>query len=73
MLSCAFALFSVFGFARAAAAPPSNAFKTLSATQVQSFRPYSLYAAAAYCPPSQTQSWSCGWDQFYALGQTRRS
>jgi len=73
MLSCVFALFSVFGLARAAAAPPSDAFKALSATQLQSFKPYSLYAAAAYCPSSQTQSWSCGWDRFMPLGGPRRS
>jgi hypothetical protein len=65
MLSCVFALFSVFGLARASAAPPRDTFTTLSATQVHSFKPYTLYAAAAFCPPSQTQSWSCGWGSFY--------
>jgi hypothetical protein len=60
MLSCVIALFSVFGLARAAATPASDAFQTLSVMQVESFKPYSFYAAAAYCPPSQTLSWSCG-------------
>jgi hypothetical protein len=31
----------------------------LSVTESSSFQPFSFYAAAAYCNPSTTQSWSC--------------
>ncbi|KAI9440856.1 lipase [Lactarius indigo] len=39
---------------------------TLSQAQIEDFKPYSFYAAAAYCNPSNTLTWSCGgyvgWD-----------
>jgi len=64
MLSYILVLSSILGLAHAAAATGAvtdpQAHTTLSSTQVESFRPYSLYAAAAYCQPSQTLSWSCG-------------
>jgi hypothetical protein len=59
MLLYILALFSIFELAHAAAITERQAI-TLSLAQVESFKPYSLYAAAAYCPPSQTLSWSCG-------------
>ena len=63
MLSCALVLFVIFGLAHCAVAgtvTERQAITALSSAQVESFTPYSFYAAAAYCPPSQTQSWSCG-------------
>lgn len=33
---------------------------TLTATQVASYKPYSYYAAAAYCAPAKTLAWNCG-------------
>ncbi|KAF8493037.1 lipase class 3 family protein [Russula emetica] len=60
MLSHFLALFSVFEFARAATVTVKQATTILSSVQVESFKPYSIYAAAAYCPPSTTLSWSCG-------------
>jgi hypothetical protein len=61
MLSYILALFSVFELSRAATVTAEDqAITTLSSVQVRSFKPYSIYAAAAYCPPSMTLSWSCG-------------
>lgn len=64
MLSYILALSSILELARMAAATDAvtdpQAHTTLSSTQIESFRSYSLYAAAAYCQPSQTLSWSCG-------------
>ena len=64
MLSYILFLSSIFNLAHAAATVGAvtdpQALTGLSSTQVESFRPYSLYAAAAYCQPSQTLSWSCG-------------
>ncbi|KAI0278658.1 lipase class 3 family protein [Russula brevipes] len=58
MLLYILALFSMFELAHAAAVTKRQAITTLSLAQVESFKPYSLYAAAAYCPLAQT--WSCG-------------
>ncbi len=63
MLFCALVLFVIFDLARCAVAgaiTERQAITALSSAQVESFKPYLLYAAAAYCPPSQTLSWSCG-------------
>ena len=59
MPSCIFALLSIFGLARASTIK-RQAITPLSSTQIESFRPFTFYAAAAYCLPSQTLSWSCG-------------
>ncbi|KAI0682372.1 alpha/beta-hydrolase [Cytidiella melzeri] len=37
-----------------------HAVTALSRSQVSAFRPYTYYAAAAYCRPSETLTWSCG-------------
>ena len=59
MLSYIVALFSIAEFARAATdTAEEQAITTLSSVQVRSFKTYSFYAAAAYCPPSETLSWS---------------
>ncbi|KAF8075189.1 Alpha/Beta hydrolase protein [Lyophyllum atratum] len=33
---------------------------TLTAAQVATYKPYSYYAAAAYCQPANTLAWNCG-------------
>ena len=33
---------------------------TLTSTQVSSYTPYAYYAAAGYCKPNTTITWSCG-------------
>jgi len=33
---------------------------TLTAAQVSAYKPYSFYAASAYCPPANTLAWNCG-------------
>jgi hypothetical protein len=66
-------LFTIVELAHAAAtgrditSTAAQAFTTLSQAQVESFKPYSLYAAAAYCQPSQTLSWSCGGPSVYSV------
>ncbi|KAK7031540.1 glycoside hydrolase family 5 protein [Favolaschia claudopus] len=36
------------------------AITTLTPAQISAFRPYSFYAAAAYCSPDSTSAWNCG-------------
>lgn len=33
---------------------------TLTAVQVASYKPYTFYAATAYCNPVNTLAWNCG-------------
>ncbi|KAI0058955.1 lipase [Artomyces pyxidatus] len=35
-------------------------FPTLSQPQITTFRPFTLFASAAYCDPSKTLTWTCG-------------
>ncbi|KAF8075186.1 alpha/beta-hydrolase [Lyophyllum atratum] len=37
-----------------------QSFTTLSTTQIANFRPFTSYASSAYCPASETLTWSCG-------------
>ena len=60
MLTFVFTLLFLIGLASAAGVTKRQAFATLSSAQIESFKPYSFYAAGAYCPPSETLSWSCG-------------
>jgi len=65
MLSYVFVLFLIFQLARRAAAGviiERQSITALTLAQIEAFQPYTLYAAAAYCPPSQTLSWTCGAD-----------
>lgn len=39
---------------------PSERLPALTAAQVASFKPYTYYAAAAYCAPAKTLAWNCG-------------
>ena len=32
----------------------------LSASQVSTYKPYTYFASAAYCNPTQTKAWNCG-------------
>ena len=34
--------------------------ETLSPGAVAAFKPYSFYAASAYCSPSDLEEWTCG-------------
>jgi len=63
MLSYVFVLFLIFQLARRAAAGviiERQSITALTFAQIEAFKPYTLYAAAAYCPPDQTLSWTCG-------------
>jgi len=63
MLSYVFVLFLIFQLARRAAAGviiERQSITALTLAQIEAFKPYTLYAAAAYCPPDQTLSWTCG-------------
>ena len=33
---------------------------TLSTAEVSAYKPYTWYAAAAYCQPAKTLAWNCG-------------
>ncbi|TFY56696.1 hypothetical protein EVG20_g8828 [Dentipellis fragilis] len=39
---------------------PRQTLPTLSQDQISAFRPYTLFASAAYCNPSVTRTWTCG-------------
>ncbi|KAI0029968.1 lipase class 3 family protein [Vararia minispora EC-137] len=39
---------------------PERRQSAISAAQIASYKPYSYYAATAYCTPAVTLSWSCG-------------
>lgn len=61
MLPSILALLAIFGLAHVAVVNErQQAITTLSLADIESFKPYSLYAAVAYCQPSLTLSWSCG-------------
>lgn len=60
MLSYIFAGFAFFRIAYAIATAKQQDMATLSQSQIEEFKPYSFYAAAAYCDPSKTLTWSCG-------------
>ena len=38
----------------------STSISALSVAQISSFKPFSNFAAASYCSPDLTRSWSCG-------------
>lgn len=44
------------------------AVSTLSATEVSGFKPYSFYAAAAYCKPTANLAWTCGSTSYSIFG-----
>lgn len=54
------AAFAVYG---ARAAPPAErrqSITALTAAQISAFKPFSFFAATAYCNPSVTRTWTCG-------------
>jgi len=59
MLPSFLVFFAIFELSRAATTIKRQSTTTLSQGQVDSFTPYTFYAAAAYCSPSQTLSWLC--------------
>ncbi|KAI0297451.1 hypothetical protein B0F90DRAFT_1811119 [Multifurca ochricompacta] len=54
------AALALFEFARAAVITERETITPLTTSQIEAFKPYSFYAAAAYCLPSKTLTWSCG-------------
>ena len=54
------ALLAIVGLARAASVTNRQAITTLSSAEIETYKPYTFYAATAYCQPSLTLSWSCG-------------
>jgi hypothetical protein len=66
MLSYILVLSSILAVTGAAVTDP-QVYTNLSLTQIESFRPYSLYAAAAYCQPSKILSWSCGGPYLFSV------
>ena len=60
MLSYVFAGLAFFRIAYAITIAKRQDITALSQAQIEEFRPYTLYAAAAYCNPSNTLTWSCG-------------
>ena len=60
MLSYIFAGLAFFRIVHAISFTKRQDITTLSQAQIEEFKPYSLYAAAAYCYPSNTLTWSCG-------------
>lgn len=62
LLAASLSLLSVLG---AFATPTDPALEkrqiqTLSSGAVAAFKPYSFYAASAYCDPSTLKTWTCG-------------
>lgn len=64
MLSYVFAGFAFFTIAYANQVPfqkcPGQDISFPSNGEIEEFKPYSFYAAAAYCDPADTLKWSCG-------------
>ncbi|KAK7012337.1 lipase [Favolaschia claudopus] len=60
----AFIPVAVLALASFTSAAPSlfarQAITTLSPAQISAFKPYTFYAAAAYCFPDSTLAWNCG-------------
>ncbi|KAL0568267.1 hypothetical protein V5O48_013727 [Marasmius crinis-equi] len=56
------ALLAVFAAVVLASPTPEKrqSITILSSAQVTTFKPYSFYAAAAYCQPANTKAWNCG-------------
>jgi hypothetical protein len=46
----------------------SSSFTTLSAAEIAAFKPFSFYAAAAYCQPSTILASSCGGESPISVG-----
>lgn len=56
---------TAFSFLSSTFASPLGAVRrqsitTLSTSQIETFKPFTFFASAAYCIPSTTISWSCG-------------
>lgn len=42
-----------------------QAITTLTTAQIAAFKPFSFFAASAYCNPSVTRTWTCGGEHYY--------
>ncbi|KAK7461016.1 hypothetical protein VKT23_008944 [Stygiomarasmius scandens] len=62
MKSSTFLLSSLIGTLSVYASPidPRQSITALSTAQISSFKPFSFFAAAAYCDPDKTLKWNCG-------------
>ncbi|KAH0836869.1 Alpha/Beta hydrolase protein [Lanmaoa asiatica] len=54
------ALLGVAGLQASPALVSRQSITTLTTSQIDAFTPYTYFAAAAYCAPSTTLSWTCG-------------
>ena len=61
LLSAFLSLFAVLGaFATPTKSMEKRQIQTLSPGAIATFKPYSFYAASAYCDPSVLETWTCG-------------
>jgi hypothetical protein len=60
MLTFVFAGLALFRITYAITIAKRQDITALSQAQIEDFKPYTLYAAAAYCNPSIILNWSCG-------------
>lgn len=60
MLAGGFIFISLLASSIVNAAPPNSGITPLTPSQVAAFKPFTLFASAAYCNPSTTLNWSCG-------------
>ncbi|KAF8493016.1 lipase [Russula emetica] len=60
MLSSILSLLAIFGIADGSAVTKRQTTTVLSSEEIEAFKPYTFYAAAAYCVPTETVTWSCG-------------
>jgi len=69
MKSFTFLLSSLIGALSVYASPidPRQSITTLSTAQISSFKPFSFFAAAAYCDPDKTLKWNCGGKLFVSV------
>jgi len=47
-------------YVKAAPTLEARSITTLSTVQISAYKPYSFYASAAYCNPTNTMAWNCG-------------
>lgn len=58
-------------FASPLSATRRQSITTLSTSQIETFKPFTFFASAAYCNPSTTINWSCGGETH--VSRTRRN
>ena len=60
LLVASWALLAALSAFAAPADPEKRQIHNISSRAVSAFKPYSFYAASAYCKPSVLQTWTCG-------------